>query len=271
MRTLHTLSLIATALFLLLPAGCADETAGLKQKIAELEKKIDKQHKDFVELAGRLAPQKDFSSDIQRIEDQQERISQVLKSQVEPINTKLEEFRDWAQETQKEREENRQKLKSVTQSIADIHKAVDAESKEIQRLAKEFAAEKKRLASVGKSVEDLTKGMTEVRKEMLDNNAKLVEAVKKTLPKVRDSVLDQLKDRFTHLDTALKSFQTEIDKDRKAIETLQTRAQDPASGKDVTALMQRVKELEDVLASQKSYLLELGSQMHEVRLRVRQL
>jgi DNA repair exonuclease SbcCD ATPase subunit len=271
MRLQQGLSLLALAAVFSVLVGCADETAGLKQKIAEIEKKVEKQQKDFGELAGGLSPQKDFSSDIQRIEDQQERISQILKTQVEPIHTRLEEFRDWAQETQKEREENRQKLKNLAQFRAEIQKTVESGAKEIHRLERESALQKKKLTSAGKSLDDLAKGMAEVRKEILDNNAKLVEAVKKTLPKVRDSAVYQVKDRLTPLEKTLKGLQAEMEKDRKAIEALQARISQAAPGRDVNALIQRFKELEEVVTSQKSYLLELGSQVHELQIRIGQL
>jgi hypothetical protein len=82
-------------------AGCTDDTAELKQKIAELEKKVQQQQKDLSEFTGKLALPKDFSADIQRIEDQQDRISQVLKTKVDPVNTKLEEFASWARKPKK--------------------------------------------------------------------------------------------------------------------------------------------------------------------------
>ena len=105
--------LIITAIAMLMLAGCTDDTAELKQKIAELEKKVQQQQKDLSEFTGKLALPKDFSADIQRIEDQQDRISQVLKTKVDPVNTKLEEFRDWAQEAQKDREVGRQETQGI--------------------------------------------------------------------------------------------------------------------------------------------------------------
>ena len=98
----YMLLIIMTTAILL--TGCADDTADLKQKIAELEKKVQQQEKDLREFAGKFAQPKDFSADIQRIEDQQDRISQILKTKVDPVNTKLEEFHDWAQEAQKDRD-----------------------------------------------------------------------------------------------------------------------------------------------------------------------
>ena len=79
--------LIVTAIAILL-AGCADETAELKQKIADLEKKVQQQEKDLREFAGKFALPKDFDADIQRIEDQQEQSFQVLKTKVDPVDTK---------------------------------------------------------------------------------------------------------------------------------------------------------------------------------------
>ncbi len=70
-------------------AGCAEETADLKQQIATLEKKLQKQEKRSTGFLRANLLSQDFSADIQRIEDQQDKISQVLKTKVEPVNSKL--------------------------------------------------------------------------------------------------------------------------------------------------------------------------------------
>lgn len=270
MRPRYSLLLILAGWCAVMLAGCADDTAGLKQKIAELEKKIEKQQKDMGELASRFSPPKDFSADIQRIEDQQERISQILKTQVEPVNSKLEEFREWAQEAQKEREDARQKLKSLGQAATEAHKSSEAATKELHRLLRDYVANKKKLKTVAEQVDGLTKGLTEMRKDLLENNTRLVAAVKKTLPKVRDAAVEQLKERLVPIEKTLTGLQSGVETDRKTIESLaKTTRQE--SGKDVRAVIGRMKELEEVLASQKGYLLELGSKVHEIEIQLRRV
>ncbi|MFH1115617.1 MAG: hypothetical protein V1792_17045 [Pseudomonadota bacterium] len=244
--------------------GCTDGTVELKQKIAELEKKIDKQQKDFSDFVGRFAPSKDFSADIQRIEDQQDRISQTFKTQVEPINGRLEEFRDWAQEAQKEREEVRQRLKTLGESIAETEKVVPALKKEVDRVAKNSILNSKRIKTMVQGIEDASKEVKEVKKEVLENNTKLFAAVKKTLPKVRDSAVEKLTERLEPLEKQVMSLSAALGNDRKALEALKTRAPVAGAGKDVEVLTRKVAEFEEILASQKAYLLELGTKVHQL-------
>jgi len=251
-----------------------DDSAGLKQKIAELEKRVSKQEKDLADFAGQFAQPKDFSADMQRLEDQQERVSQVLKTQVEPINSRLEEFRDWAQEAQKEREEITNKLKVIEQSVSEAVKGTAADRSEVSKLSKEVAANKKRIAAMSKGTEDFSKGLADLRKEVLDNNAKLVAAVKKTLPKVRDAAVDKLKEQITPLEQRLTSIKTAMEADRKALEALKTQAPQASAAadagtKEFKALQRRINELEDALTSQKAFLLEMGTKVHELETRLR--
>ena len=268
MRPRNSLLLILMGCCAVMLAGCADDTAGLKQKVAELEKKIEKQQKQMGELSSRFAPPKDFSADIQRIEDQQERISQILKTQVEPVNSKLEEFRSWAQEAQKENEDTRQKLKSLGQAVNEARKSSEAATRDLHRLMRDYLANKKKSKAVADQVEALTKGLTEMRKDLLENNTSLVAAVKKTLPKVRDAAVDQLKERLAPIEKTLSGLQSGVQSDRKAIESLSKSARHE-SGRDVRAVIGRLRELEEVLASQKGYLLELGSKVHEIEMQLR--
>jgi len=259
--------LIITAIAILL-AGCTEETAELKQKIAELEKKVQQQEKDLREFTGKLALPKDFSADIQRIEDQQDRISQVLKTKVDPVNTKLEEFRDWAQEAQKDRDLVGKRLKALEQSVAEAQKRVEADSREVARMSKEVAAGKKTVGTFSKGLEDLAKNLNDVRKEVLDNNTQLLAAVKKTLPKVKEAAVAELKGQLAPLEQALTNLKTSLEGDRKAIAAM--KAQPPAEGgKEAQGLAARIRELEDVVTSQKSFLLEMGSKVHELELQLR--
>jgi chromosome segregation ATPase len=259
--------LIITAIAILL-AGCTEETAELKQKIADLEKKVQQQEKDLREFTGKLALPKDFSADIQRIEDQQDRISQVLKTKVDPVNTKLEEFRDWAQEAQKDRDLVGKRLKALEQSVAEAQKRVEADSREVARMSKEVAAGKKTVGTFSKGLEDLAKNLNDVRKEVLDNNTQLLAAVKKTLPKVKEAAVAELKGQLAPLEQALTNLKTSLEGDRKAIAAM--KAQPPAEGgKEAQGLAARIRELEDVVTSQKSFLLEMGSKVHELELQLR--
>ena len=86
-KAIITLCIPATMFF----SACTDDTAELKTRMADLDKKVQKQDKDLREFSTKLAPTKDFSADIQRLEDQNERVSQVIKTKVDPLNSKLEE------------------------------------------------------------------------------------------------------------------------------------------------------------------------------------
>ena len=251
-------------------AGCAEETADLKQKIADLEKKIQKQEKEVREFTGKLAPPTDFSSDIQRIEDQQDRIAQVIKTKVDPINSKLEEFREWAQDAQKERESVGKKLKGLEQTVAELQKRTDTAGKEVSRTHKEALATKRTVAMLSKNVEDLTKGFEQIRKESADNNNKLLAAVKKILPKIKDAAVAEMKNRLTPLEEGMTVLRSGIESERKNLAALQRQA--PAeAGKEVRELNKRIKDLEEVIGSQKTYMLEMGSKIHELELQVGRL
>ena len=255
---------------LLLLAGCAEETADLKQKIAELEKRVQQQEKELREFSGKFAPPKDFSADIQRIEDVQERLTQAMKTKVDPVNAKLEEFREWAQDAQKDRDSVTKKLQTLEQSIGELQKRLEAEIRQLAKSYKETATFKKALADATKRLDDLTKSLADIRKEVLENNTKLVNAVKKTLPKVRDAAVAELKDRFTPLEKGLADLRTELENERKALEALKKSGTPAAeSGKEVQALLKRIREFEEVVAQQKGYLLEVGSKVHELEAELR--
>ena len=272
-------SLLLIILACVLLVGCSDDTAGLVQKIADMEKRLQKQEKDLKDFAGKFSPPKDFSADIQRIEDQQDKIQQTLKTKVEPVNNKLEEFRDWAQEAQKEREDVGKKLKSIESSVAELNKKIEAEIRH-GAASKDIPLLKKNMAGFSKSVDDLSKGLADVRKEIQENNAKLVNAVKKTLPKVKDAAVAELKDQLAPIEQGLSSLKSGVETDRQAIAAMkgqpqpqpQPQAQPPAeSSKDTQAVNKRIKELEEILTSHKTYLLELGSKVHELELQLKRL
>ncbi len=235
-----------------------------------MKRRSSSRRRTSAKFAGKFAQPKDFSADIQRIEDQQDRISQILKTKVDPVNTKLEEFRDWAQEAQKDRDLVSKRLKALEQSIAEAQKKVEAESREVARMSKELAANKKTVAGFSKGLEDLSKNLNDVRKEVLDNNTQLLAAVKKTLPKVKEAAVAELKGQLAPLEQALTNLKTSLEGDRKAIAAM--KGQPPAeTGKEVQGLTARIQELEDVVTSQKSFLLEMGSKVHELELQLRRM
>lgn len=273
----RSVSLLSIILACVLAAGCSEDTAGLVQKIADLEKRMQKQEKDVKEFAGKFSPPKDFSADIQRIEDQQDKMQQVLKTKVEPVNSKLEELRDWAQEAQKEREDVTKKLKSLEASVAEANKKVESELRQSGALGKEMPMLKKQAAVFSKNIEELSKGLADVRKELQENNTKLVNAVKKTLPKVKDAAVAELKDQLAPLEHGLSTLKSGVESDRKALEAAKAHppqaqpAQPPQAeaSKDVQAMNKRIRELEEILTSQKTYLLEMGAKVHELELQLK--
>jgi chromosome segregation ATPase len=255
----------------LLLLGCTDESVVLKQQISELEKRLQKQEKDLKEFASKLAMPKDFSADMQRIEDQQERISQVIKTKVEPVNSRLEEFRDWVQEAQKDRDVSAKKLTSLEKSAGELQKKLDSENREGGKLVKDVTANKKYIAGLTKSVEDLTKGLSEVKRELQDNNDKVINAVKKTLPKVKEAAVADMKSQLAPMEQSIAALRSGIENDRKALAAVKAQpltVSEPG-GKDVQILVKRIRDLEEIVSTQKSFMLEMGSKMHEFELQLR--
>ncbi|MDQ1240052.1 MAG: hypothetical protein QG577_2238 [Thermodesulfobacteriota bacterium] len=266
----HPLVMALIAAFSILSiVGCVEDSTDLKQKVADLEKRLQKQEKDLKEFSGKFAPQRDFSADVQRIEEQQDKLVQAVKTKVEPVNNKLEELRDWAQEAQKDKDAVSTKLKALEQSVGDLKKRLENESREYVKLQKEFPAVRKTTATAAKELEDLTKSVAEIRKDVLDNNTKLVNAVKKTLPKVKEAAVAEIKDRLTPLEEGLTSLRTSLEGDRKALSQMRLPGAGADATKEIKAMSQRIKDLEDVITAQKSYLLEVGSKVHEVELQFR--
>jgi chromosome segregation ATPase len=242
--------------------GCVDDTTELKQKIAELEKSVANQQKELSEFSTKSSAPRDFSADMQRLEDQQESITETIRTKIDPINMKLEEFRDWAQEAQAERGKVAERLKAIEQSMAEMAKQLESDSRGGARLGKDLELEKKKIAANARAIEDLAKGLVQLRKDLAANNERLVEAVKKTLPKVKDAAVAEMQEKLASLEKNLNSVKTGVETERKAIEAI--RSQSPTdSGKDVTVLRKRINELEEILASHKSFLLEVGSKLHE--------
>ena len=124
------------------------------------------------------------------------------------------------------------------------------------------------MAGFSKGLEDLTKNLGDVRKEVLENNTQLLTAVKKTLPKVKEAAVAELKGQLAPLEQALTNLKASLEGDRKAIAAMKSQAT-AEGGKDVQGLSAKIRELEDVVTSQKSFMLEMGSKVHELELQLR--
>jgi uncharacterized protein involved in exopolysaccharide biosynthesis len=136
-------------------------------------------------------------------------------------------------------------------------------------LNKELAVGKKNTVALSKGLEQLSKNVNEVRKEVLDNNTQLLTAVKKTLPKVKDAAVAELKGQLAPLEQALTNLKASLEGDRRAIAAMKAQPPAAGSGKEVKGLQARIKELEDVVTSQKNFMLEMGSKVHELELQLR--
>ena len=115
-------------------------------------------------------------------------------------------------------------------------------------------------------MDELTKGLGEVRKEVLDNNSKLINAVKKTLPKVKDAVVAELKDKFQPLEESLATLKSGVESEKKNL-TTKAQAIPADASKEISALIAKTRELEDVVTAQKAALLEIGTKLHELEKR----
>ncbi len=258
----------ATIVLACLAGGCAEDTTQLKQKLMDLEKRIAAQEKSFEEFSRGLAAPKDFSAEIQRLEEQQEAIKQFIGAKVDPINMKLEEFRDWAQESQVQRGKLVEKLKSLEAALAELRKAVEASSDTAARIAKDFGLYKQKIQGNAKAIQDLSNALAGLKKDILESNTKLAEAVRKTLPKVKqaavDSALLEMRGQLAPIEKRLAELKSEIEAVRKEMEGRPGAPPGPAAAKDIRLLQKKLTELEEIVASQKSFLLELGSKLHKL-------
>ena len=83
---------------------------------------------------------------------------------------------------------------------------------------------------------------------------RLVNALKKTLPKVKTAAVDEITTILVPMQKKLNNMAPVSGNDRK---TAQITA-------ELQAMKKRIIELEEILASQKSFLLEMGTKVHEI-------
>ncbi|MEW6113719.1 MAG: hypothetical protein AB1664_16420 [Thermodesulfobacteriota bacterium] len=264
---LRTVGILISVVIFLIVSGCTEETEGLKQKIATLEKRLAKQEKEFGELAGKVAAPKDFSVDLRRIEDEQERLGQSIDGKLEPVNSKLDEFREWAQEAQRDRTQVAKKMADLEGSYADFRKTNDGLGRELNHLKKEFLATNQKLSANTKSLAELSAGVNKLHKEVLDNNTKLIEAVKKTIPKVKEAAVAETKEGLVSLEKKMAAMKAGLEGDLKSVrdgrtgQPIPSHVGPPPGGREVQALERRLRELEEIVTAQKALLLDMGSKI----------
>ena len=90
----------ASVLLGILATGCVQDTSEIEGRVVKIEKRLRNQDKQLKELSSKFLPQKDFSADIQRLEDQGRfpkriRLGNGPRSRVGWLES---EIHDWLQE-----------------------------------------------------------------------------------------------------------------------------------------------------------------------------
>jgi chromosome segregation ATPase len=263
MRSERSLAVLIIVLGVVLTSGCVEETTELKGKISMLEKRLLNQEKKLREFSGKFLPPKDFSPDIQRIADQQDRINQILKTKVDPINSKLEEFRDWAQQTQNEQSKAAGKRRDLIKTLAELHKKIAGHTQEVRKLSKQVAMNTLRSKRNEKAAKNVSTEVKQIRGELVGNDTKLFKLIKKNRIVVRDDVLAKFKALMAPLEKEVADLRTGLQANRTGLTVSTAKAQDQ-SARQIKALYNRLRELEEIIAVQKASLLEVGSKIHKL-------
>ena len=126
---------------------------------------------------------------------------------------KLEEFRDWAQEAQNERGKVADRLKGFEKSIQNTLNKLEADSRTVARHGKALASYKKNIVRNSKAISIANKELkavaadtSKLKREVFESNTRLVNAIKKTLPKVKKAAVAEIKDRLVPLENGIKSL-----------------------------------------------------------------
>jgi uncharacterized coiled-coil protein SlyX len=239
--------------------GCTGDTAELQHRIAQLEKRLADQESDLKEVVAKLTQPQDFSADIQRIDDEQERMREIIRNQVEPVNAKLEEFRQWAQETQQNREKVAAKLAELESSLANVRKSLQGDLDSVSETKSSAVLNRKRIRKVAKDVATVEAGLNEFRAKLLETNTKLNNmrtALKEALPQWKERAVQDA-----------KALLDPIEKRLSAVEAQAGSVPGPRGGEsagNAGRLATRIQELEEIIAVQKSTLLDLGRKVHQI-------
>jgi DNA repair exonuclease SbcCD ATPase subunit len=272
MNVLRRMTIFASLLGTLALCGCNAEVSELKEKMVTMEKRLAKQEKMLADFDKKFSVPKDFSVDIQRLEDQQEKVSELIKNKVEPVNKNMEEVRDWIQEADANRRKVTEKLKEIALIQTQIGGAVETAKREMERLGKELSDSSTKGLRSAKAIQDMEKTVKNLEATLQHNNKQILDWVKKTIPLVKDAAVKEIKGELDQLAKRIQQVQTGGDQDHKTPpEGLHPPiAAAPAGDRnDIKALRNRVKDLEDIVSQQKANLLDVGYKVHDLQMRLR--
>ncbi|MEW6349831.1 MAG: hypothetical protein AB1646_12265 [Thermodesulfobacteriota bacterium] len=258
----------------LLLCGCNAEVSELKDKLAAMEKRLAKQDKLLGDFEKKFSVPKDFSVDIQRLEDEQEKVRELIKNKVEPVHRNLGELRDWAREVEEDRPKTAEKIKQVEQFQHQAITAIEGSKKEIERLGKELAEGTARTQKVVKVLQEQEKSLVQFGKSLKQlenalqqNNNQILAAVKKTLPKVKEAAVTEIKKDMEQLEKRIRDTHTASEQ-KAPPEGLHMPGTPASSRQELGDLRKKVKELEEVVASQQAELLKMGGDLHKLQVRL---
>lgn len=271
-RRMFALALMASVFSLV---SCANNTAALEERILALEKRLDEQIRKIKEVSGQHMLPRDFSSDIQRISDQQDRINEILRTKVDPINDRLEEFREWAREAQNEHTRNAQLISELSDQIKDrlkaeksLNMATETLINDIKKLAIQVGSNKKRLEKNSRITINMAKEIRKVREINEKSQENLLTAVKKTLMKLKNTTYADLDKKIAPIEQRVQDLSEKALSETTNIKTVSAKTR-KESEKRINSLLAKIRELENIIASQKASLLEVGSRVHELETRLR--
>ncbi len=271
-RRIFALALMASVFSLV---SCVNNNAELEDRILALEKRLDEQKQKIREVSGQHMPPRDFGSDIQRISDQQDRINEILRTKVDPINDRLEEFREWAREAQNEQTRNAQLISELSDQIKDRVKAENALNmatktliNDIKKLAIQVGANKKSLEKNSRIAVNMAKEIRKVREVNEKAQENLLTAVKKTLMKLKNTTYADLNKKIAPIEQRVHDLSEKALSETTNIKSVSARTKKESEEK-INSLLAKIRELENIIASQKASLLEVGSRVHELETRLR--
>jgi DNA repair exonuclease SbcCD ATPase subunit len=257
-------------------AACSNNSAKLESKIAMLEKRLEEQDKKIKKVSGQYMPPRDFSSDIQRISDQQDRINEILRNKVDPINERLEEFREWARESQNEQTRNAhliQQLEDELEKYERSRKALETNIKtiinDIGKLAIQVGKNRKIVEKNSKLAVNLAKEIRNVRTGAGEGRERLLAAVKKTLVKLKNSTEVSLKEKLAPLEQRVVALSEKALTEKPSKRQTLSEKQRRELRQETEELLAKIRELENIVADQKASLLEVGSRVHRLETRLR--
>jgi uncharacterized protein YukE len=224
-----------------------------------MEQRLEKQEKDLGEFVDRLAQPKDFSSDIQRIDGRLEQIDEIMDGSVEPVNQKLEEFRDWAQESQQAQLKTEAQLQELEKRITEIAARIAPEGD--QDIATAVTSNSRRTVANTKAVQAAQKRLSAVETKVRDQTSQLVGLLRKTLPKLKKAAVEEIKPTVA----ALESRVAALEKTVQGAGGASSASAAQGTAKNIEALWVRMREIENILESQQGSLLEMGTKLHHMQ------